>query len=125
MRIQLESQGFDVTPPIRGHVDDQLAFHLSSFSAHVNAVNVYLSDINGPRGGPDKRVVIDVSLARGTDPRGPLRGRDAGVAAGGPRRAPHARAGAANGATRDARDALTVALSVATQGYYRDIAIVS
>ncbi len=64
MRIQLESQGFDVTPPIRGHVDDQLAFHLSNFSAHVSAVNVYLSDINGPRGGPDKRVVIDVNLAR-------------------------------------------------------------
>ena len=64
MRIQLESQGFDVTPPIRGHVDDQVAFHLSNFSAHVSAVNVYLSDINGPRGGPDKRVVVDVSLGR-------------------------------------------------------------
>mgnify|MGYP000638666829 CR=1 FL=1 len=30
MRIQLESQGFDITQPIRGHVHDQLAFHLSN-----------------------------------------------------------------------------------------------
>ena len=64
MRIQLESQGFDVTPPIRGHVHDQVAFNLSNFSAHVTGVNVYLSDINGPRGGPDKRVVVDVNLGR-------------------------------------------------------------
>ena len=64
MRIQLESQGFEVTPAIREHVYDQLAFHLSNFTAHVMAVTVYLSDVNGPRGGPDKHVVLDVNLGR-------------------------------------------------------------
>lgn len=65
MKTQLETQGFDLTDAIAAHVDRQLAFHLSSFEHHVLAVDVFLRDINGPKGGPDKKVLIRAQLATG------------------------------------------------------------
>lgn len=63
MNIQLHTQGFDLTPAIESHVRKQLRFHLANFESHVVYVDVYLRDINGPKGGPDKRVLVRAQLS--------------------------------------------------------------
>ncbi len=63
MNIQLHTQGFDLTPAIESHTRKQLSFHLANFARHVVSVDVFLRDINGPKGGPDKKVLIRARLA--------------------------------------------------------------
>ena len=62
MKIHLESQGFELTPAIREHVLRQLNFNLANFDNHVMGVDVFLRDINGPKGGADMKALISVKL---------------------------------------------------------------
>ena len=66
MRIQTQTQGFDLTDSIKEHVDQQLCFHLANFESAVMSVDVYLRDINGPKGGPDKKVLLRIHLSTGS-----------------------------------------------------------
>ncbi len=63
MNIHIQSQGFDLTPAIEAHTLRQLRTHLANFSSHITGVEVFLKDINGPKGGPDKKGLIHVRLA--------------------------------------------------------------
>lgn len=62
MNIHLESQGFELTPAIRAHVIKQLNFNLANFESHIMAVDVFLRDINGPKGGADMKALLHVKL---------------------------------------------------------------
>jgi len=42
----------------------RLAFMLGRFAGRVRSLTVRLTDVNGPRGGPDKRCLIAVRLTR-------------------------------------------------------------
>jgi len=64
MQIDIQSQGFTLTDGIRDHLMKRLACRLSHGDDHITRVNVRLSDINGPRGGADKRCFIEVRLKR-------------------------------------------------------------
>lgn len=63
MRIYLQTQGFNLTTAIDAHVRKQLARHLAGSESDIIAVDVYLRDINGPKGGMDKKVLVCVQLA--------------------------------------------------------------
>jgi putative sigma-54 modulation protein len=63
MNIRLQTQGFDVTPAIDAHARNEVARNLANARDHVTAVDVFLSDINGPRGGEDKKALIRIQLA--------------------------------------------------------------
>lgn len=63
MRIYTKTQGFDLTPAIDAHVAKQLHSNLASAENQVIAVDVFLTDINGPKGGIDKKAVVCVQLA--------------------------------------------------------------
>lgn len=63
MKMHLHTQGFEMTPAIAAHTNKQLARGLANFEDHVTAVEVQLSDINGPKGGCDKKALICVRLA--------------------------------------------------------------
>lgn len=65
MNIHLESQGFEITSSIREHVTKQLNFNLANFASHVMSVDVFLRDVNGPKGGADMKALIRVSLDEG------------------------------------------------------------
>lgn len=67
MHIQIQSQGFEVTAAIEARVQRQLHRALNRFGEDVLAVDVYLSDVNGPRGGCDKKALMRASL-RGLPP---------------------------------------------------------
>ncbi|MDP2028968.1 MAG: HPF/RaiA family ribosome-associated protein [Thiobacillus sp.] len=62
MQIDIQSQGFTLTDGLRDYVMKRLAYRLSHGDESVTRVNVRLSDINGPRGGADKRCVIEIRL---------------------------------------------------------------
>lgn len=45
-------------------VRTRLEFSLGRFPGRVRSLTVHLSDVNGPRGGPDKRCLIALRLTR-------------------------------------------------------------
>lgn len=63
MRMYIQTQGFELTTAIDAHVRRQLARSLASSADDVIAVDVFLGDINGPRGGMDKKALVCVQLA--------------------------------------------------------------
>jgi len=62
MRINIQTKGFELTEGLRAHTERRLQFALNWASNDVRAVTVRLSDINGPRGGNDKRCQILIPL---------------------------------------------------------------
>jgi ribosomal subunit interface protein len=62
MNIEIQARNFSMTNAMREHTERRLGFALSACYQHVKRVLVRLSDINGPRGGNDKRCHLVVSL---------------------------------------------------------------
>jgi ribosomal subunit interface protein len=67
MQIFVQTQGFDLTPGLREHVERRIHFALDRASESVRKVSVRLSDLNGPRGGEDKRCRIQVVVPGAAD----------------------------------------------------------
>jgi ribosomal subunit interface protein len=63
MRIQLQTQGFDLTDGIDAHVRKKIKRYLSSMDDEIISVDAFLGDINGPKGGEDKKALIAVHMA--------------------------------------------------------------
>lgn len=62
MNVRVHARGFDITPAIDAHIRKQLSFNLANFASHIVSVDVYMSDVNGPKGGSDKKAVVRVRL---------------------------------------------------------------
>jgi len=62
MQIQIHAQNFSVTRAMRAHIERRLSSALRAGYEHVKRVLVRLSDVNGPRGGNDKRCHLEVLL---------------------------------------------------------------
>ena len=67
MRIDIQTSGFKLTDGLRAHAERRLQFALSWALHDVRKVVVRLSDINGPRGGNDKRCLIQIPVPGGPD----------------------------------------------------------
>lgn len=67
MNIEIQTRHFMLTEAINEHVQRRLSFALSSRFQQIKRIIVRLSDINGPRGGNDKRCHIQISLPRQAD----------------------------------------------------------
>ena len=62
MKINVRFRGFAVSDNLAEHVARKVYQRLSRFGNRVSAVDARLSDVNGPRGGCDKRCQFTVHL---------------------------------------------------------------
>ena len=67
MQIAIQTNGFEITEGLRVHVERRIRFAFDWADLVVNKVAVRLSDLNGPRGGEDKRCVIQVAVSGAPD----------------------------------------------------------
>ena len=67
MQIDIQTLGFTLTDALREHTHSRLGFALAHGAETIDRVTVRLSDINGPRGGADKRCHIHVAVAHQAD----------------------------------------------------------
>ena len=62
MLIAIHARGFPLTDAIKDHVHKRLGYTLARGGDRIGRVVVRLSDLNGPRGGIDKRCLIEIRL---------------------------------------------------------------
>ena len=62
MNITTTTQGFELSSAIDAFVRNRLHVALKRLCASVVAIDVFAKDINGPKGGVDKQVLIRVQL---------------------------------------------------------------
>ncbi len=67
MQFDIQSNGFSLTDSIRDYTKRRLQFALNRNDKHITRVQVRLADINGPRGGEDKRCQIDLTMSGHSD----------------------------------------------------------
>ena len=60
MKIEIRFRGLESSDALRDHVSRRIHFHLSRFGNEVTAILVRLADVNGPKGGVDKRCQVTV-----------------------------------------------------------------
>ncbi len=77
MKTDIRLRGLPDAVELRAHAQRQLHFHLSRFSSAVDEVEVRVSDVNGPKGGLDKRCQIFARLKRGKSVTLSVSGADA------------------------------------------------
>ncbi len=62
MEIQIESPQFPTTKALRRYLKRRLQDHLAFGTERIRDVKAHLADVNGQRGGPDKRCRLIVRL---------------------------------------------------------------
>jgi len=62
MHIDTQTSDFSLTEALRSHIERRLRLSLTSFDEHIRRIVIRLSDINGPRGGADKRCHLQLVL---------------------------------------------------------------
>ena len=62
MLINIQTQGLELTEALQDYTEKRLAYALSHGQQQIQRVQVRLIDVNGPRGGVDKRCQVDVRL---------------------------------------------------------------
>ena len=65
MNIAVSTQGFGLTQAINDFACSQLESALRTYSDMVVSVDVFMKDINGPKGGEDKQVLVRTRLRSG------------------------------------------------------------
>jgi len=63
MQIDIQTRNFALTNALRNYAERRLRFALTWADNRIQKIFVRLSDINGPRGGEDKRCQMQVVLA--------------------------------------------------------------
>jgi ribosomal subunit interface protein len=64
MQIEIQARDFTLTEALGNYIEQRINFALSSRYDQIRRIRVRLLDINGPRGGIDKRCQIHISLPR-------------------------------------------------------------
>lgn len=62
MRLDVRIQKVDLSKEVHSYIERRLRFCLGRFESRVRRVTVRISDINGPRGGTDKRCRLTIGL---------------------------------------------------------------
>ena len=60
MKTEVRFHGLESSESLRNHAARRIHFHLSRFGHELSAVVVRIGDVNGPKGGLDKRCRVTV-----------------------------------------------------------------
>ncbi|MDX2012368.1 MAG: HPF/RaiA family ribosome-associated protein [Myxococcaceae bacterium] len=69
MNIEIRGRNVPLTDELKAHADQRLHLALSRFSNRIRSVKVVFEDVNGPKGGPDKKCLVTVKLDGGDELR--------------------------------------------------------
>ena len=61
--LSIQSRGFTLTPALKQRVSKRIGLIIGNTGHPITNVDVRLSDINGPKGGVDKRCQIHIKLS--------------------------------------------------------------
>ena len=64
MKFEIVSRDFELTDSLRAYIERRINFTFSGRFDQIKSIQVRLSDINGPRGGIDKRCRIQIAVPR-------------------------------------------------------------
>lgn len=67
MDLQIRARKIELTTALRGLIERRLGFALGRFGHRVQEVTIRLDDLNGPRGGMDKRCWIRATVVPSGD----------------------------------------------------------
>ena len=62
MRIDLHCDGVEAPPALRDYVARRMRVAIGRFRDHIQWARVKVADVNGPKGGADKRCVVQLRL---------------------------------------------------------------
>lgn len=65
MLLSIHSRTIPLTAPLRAQVERKIRFALDRIADHIRSIRVRVDDVNGPKGGIDKRCIIHVRGDRG------------------------------------------------------------
>ncbi len=77
MELRTTIRNVDHDDMLRAHVEHRLGFALDRFRDRVRWVEARVSDVNGPKGGADKRCTLEAGLDGVPDVRVEVMGEDA------------------------------------------------
>ena len=63
MQLDIRGRNMRLTPALLDHIERRLRFAVGRFTTRLGRVAVRIDDLNGPRGGVDKRCHIHLELA--------------------------------------------------------------
>lgn len=63
MQVRIHSHGFHTDEELRQAIERRLDLSLGRFGSRIQEVRVWLTDDNGPRGGVDKTVRLELALS--------------------------------------------------------------
>jgi len=66
MRLEMHGVNYGLADELKAYIERRLRFALGRFESRIDGVTLRLTDVNGPRGGIDKRCQVAVALV----PRG-------------------------------------------------------
>ena len=64
MRTDIRHKNLQIDSPLRDRVRQRLLRRLDRLSREITLAAVHLEDVNGPRGGVDKRCLLEVTAPR-------------------------------------------------------------
>jgi hypothetical protein len=65
MKLEFRTRGFSANPDTAEYATRRIRFALDRFEHHLKRITVHVTDVNGPRGGKDKRCQIVAEFYRG------------------------------------------------------------
>jgi hypothetical protein len=65
MKLELRARHLTLEPRLRQLCDRYLFYALGRFEERIRRVQLWIEDVNGPRGGRDSRCVLRVALRHG------------------------------------------------------------
>ncbi len=60
MLIKIHTQGFTLSNAINVYVDEKIRLALGLYRGKIQRADVYLTDVNGPKGGKDMQCKINI-----------------------------------------------------------------